>query len=84
MLYISIDRDRDSIQWKNMIKFYNLEGYHVKANEELQDELIKIFDNNGSINIPWYMLIDNNGNILKKHAGRPSQIKQLEKEINEI
>ncbi|MGV8093154.1 MAG: TlpA family protein disulfide reductase [Mangrovibacterium sp.] len=83
ILYISIDRDRDSLQWKNMIKFYNLEGYHVRANEELNAELRKIFDRNGSLSIPWYILIDNNGKILRKHASRPSQINELEKEINE-
>lgn len=84
ILYISIDRDQDSVQWKNMIKFYNLEGYHIRANKELQTELREIFDSNGSISIPWYILIDNKGTILKKHAKRPSQINELEKEINEI
>jgi len=83
MLYISIDREQDSVQWKNMIKFYNLEGYHVRANKELNAELIKTFDRNGSINIPWYILIGNNGNIIKKHVSPPSQINKLEKEINE-
>lgn len=82
MLYISIDRDRDSIQWKNMIKFYNLEGFHVRANKELDTELRKIFDKGGSMSIPWYILMDSDGNILKKDASRPSQIDELEKEIN--
>ncbi len=84
ILYISIDREQDSIQWKNMIKFYNLEGYHIRANKQLEAELRKIFDNNGSISIPWYILIDNDGNILRRHAKQPSQINELEKEINEI
>jgi thiol-disulfide isomerase/thioredoxin len=84
ILYISIDRDQDSVQWKNMIKFYNLEGYHVRANKELETELRKIFDKNGSVSIPWYLLIKNDGNILKKHAKPPSEINDLEKEINEI
>lgn len=83
MLYISLDRDQDSTQWKNMIKFYNLEGFHVRANKKLDTELRKIFDRNGSISIPWYILMDSNGKILKKHASRPSQINELEKEINE-
>ncbi len=83
ILYISIDREQDSVQWKNMIKFYNLEGYHVRANKELGAELRKIFDRDGAIGIPWYILIDNNGNIIKKHATHPSQIKELEKEISE-
>lgn len=83
MLYISLDRDQDSIQWKNMIKFYDLEGFHVRANKELDTELRKIFDRKGSISIPWYMIMESNGKILKKQASPPSQIKELEKEINE-
>ncbi len=82
LLYISIDRDRDSVQWKNMIKYYNLEGYHVRANSELVTELRELFDKDGSIQIPWYMLMDNKGSIIKKRASRPSQTKELEKEIN--
>jgi thiol-disulfide isomerase/thioredoxin len=83
ILYISVDREEDSIQWKNMIKFYNLEGYHVQANKELEAELRKIFDRNGSIAIPWYILMDNLGNIIRKHAIQPSRINDLEKEIQE-
>ncbi len=83
MLYISIDREQDSVQWKNMIKFYNLEGNHVRANVELSDELRKIFDKNGSISIPWYILTDKNGNIIIRHASSPSQIEKLEKQLNE-
>ncbi len=81
MLYISIDRDQDSIQWRNMIKFYNLEGFHLRANKEVVAELRKIFDRGGSISIPWYILMGSDGKILKKHASRPSQIDELEKEI---
>jgi len=84
ILYLSIDRDQDSIQWKNMIKFYNLEGFHVRANEELNTELRKIFDSKGSMSIPWYMLMDSNGEILNKRASRPSQIKELAIELNDV
>lgn len=83
MLYLSIDRDKDSIQWKNMIKFYNLEGFHVRANQELSNDLRKIFNRNGSLSIPWYIIMNNNGEILKKYATRPSQITDLAIELNE-
>ncbi len=80
-LYISIDKDDKDAQWKNMIKFYNLEGYHIRANEALDENLREIFGQNGSISIPWYILIDEKGSIIKKHASRPSQIKKLEDEL---
>jgi thiol-disulfide isomerase/thioredoxin len=83
MLYISLDRDQDSMQWKNMIKFYNLEGYHVRAGKGLDAELRRIYDRNGSVAIPWYMLFDHEGRILVKHAESPSSYDNLEKQLNE-
>lgn len=82
IIYISIDRDEKDAQWKDMIKFYNLEGYHIRTNKALDANLREIFGQNGSISIPWYILIDENGKIIKTHASRPSQIKELEKELN--
>jgi thiol-disulfide isomerase/thioredoxin len=82
MLYVSIDRDQDSTHWKQMIKFYNLEGFHIRAGKELDAELRKLFDKGGGISIPWYILLESDGQILKKHASRPSQLSNLEKEIN--
>jgi thiol-disulfide isomerase/thioredoxin len=32
ILYISIDDDARDQQWKDMIKYYNLDGYHLRAN----------------------------------------------------
>lgn len=34
-LYVSIDREKDNQQWLDMIKFYDLEGLHLRANEGL-------------------------------------------------
>lgn len=83
ILYISIDDDRSDTKWKEMIKFYNLEGHHIRANEKFVKNLREIFNQDGSISIPWYIIIDENGKIMKEHASRPSQIKDLEKEIND-
>ncbi len=81
IVYISMDRDSDSIKWKKMVYYYGLEGFHVKVNPELFKELIKKFDANGTYAIPWYFLMDKNGKFLIKNARRPSEIDQLEKEI---
>ena len=84
ILYISIDDDKRNKQWQEMIKFYNLEGSHIRANEKLSKDLHSIYDNKeGAILIPWYMIIDKNGDILKLHAHRPSELVELEKELNE-
>jgi len=82
LLYLSIDKKEKENHWKEMISFYNLEGLHLRVNPKLEKDLLLIFDSNGSIRIPWYLLIDAQGNIVKKHAKRPSQLKELESEIN--
>ncbi|HKJ42028.1 MAG TPA: TlpA disulfide reductase family protein, partial [Sunxiuqinia sp.] len=51
MLYISTNRDKDDLQWKNMIKYYNLAGYHVRANKKFKEDLKKII---GRFGIPRY------------------------------
>ena len=66
-----------------MIKFYDLEGQHLLANEKLIADIIDKFGNNGSFAYPRYMLVDENGNVVNAEASYPSQIEQLEKEINE-
>lgn len=78
MLYISLDSDNTDTRWKDMIKFYQLTGYHVRANKELEADLEKIL---GSLWIPRYLLIDENGKIANNNAKRPSQLKDLEKQI---
>lgn len=79
MLYISLDGDNTDTRWKDMIKFYQLTGYHVRANKELEADLNKIL---GSLWIPRYLLIDENGDIANNNAKRPSQIKDLEKQLS--
>jgi len=83
ILYISIDDLSRDKQWKEMIKYYHLEGSHIRANEKLYTDLRKVFNKGGAISIPWYILINENGNISKQHARRPSEIKELEIELNE-
>jgi len=80
MLYISIDRDRADQIWKDMIKYYNLTGYHVRANQELNSGLRNMFDR---FWVPRYLLIDEDGVIIDYDAKRPSQLKELEKQIND-
>jgi thiol-disulfide isomerase/thioredoxin len=83
MVYISIDKENRENQWKDMIHFYNLEGYHIRANEKLDDDL-RILYGNQSMCIPWHFLTDENGTIIKKSLSGPSEIENLEKQLNEV
>jgi len=84
VLYISIDEERNDQQWKDMVKYYNLDGYHLRANKELTADLRNIFDKNGMIAVPWYLLVNESGEIVKKHAAKPSDTEKLKKEISEM
>jgi len=81
MIYISIDKENRDKQWQEMIHFYNLEGYHIRANEKLYADLLKLYDSQ-SFGIPWHFLADNDGDIKQKHVSGPSEIENLEKQLN--
>ena len=80
-LYISLDGNPEDEQWQNMIKFYNLEGYHVRANRALHRELNSLLSLTG---IPHYALIDENGNVIIPKAYRPSELAKLSEQIKQI
>ncbi len=84
MLYVSIDRDQDSLKWKNMISYYDLAGYHARANKELNVMLRDLYGMDGMVAIPWNMIINNSGRVLVKNASPPSRLSALEKEIDSL
>lgn len=84
IVYISIDKDNKEDEWKKMINYYGLEGHHIRTNTQLANELRKLYDNKGSIAIPWYMLVETNGSLLSKHAAPPSKIEKLREEISRL
>ena len=67
ILFISIDNENRESLWKEMIKYYNLQGYHIRASKQLNSDLQTIFskDHKGSFYIPFHILIDESGKILK-------------------
>ncbi|MDR1115863.1 MAG: AhpC/TSA family protein [Tannerella sp.] len=74
-LYISIDSDDRVQQWEEAIKYYSLSGNHIRANESFVVDLRRIFGReDGALSIPWYLYIDENGNIVSNSAQRPAEI----------
>lgn len=82
MVYISIDKDSREQQWREMIHFYNLEGFNIRVNEKIDANLRTLYGSQ-SMGIPWHFLTDENGTILKNHLSGPSEIENLEKQLNE-
>ncbi|MCC8153623.1 MAG: TlpA family protein disulfide reductase [Tannerellaceae bacterium] len=74
IVYISFDEDDRDTTWQEMIKYYGLDGYHLRVNPALRADLFVQYDNHGRIAIPWYILFDEEGNIMEKHAPAPSEI----------
>ena len=82
MFYISVDKDDRTEKWMEMMKYYQLEGYHIRANKKLYDDLRRLRGED-TFAIPWHILTDGNGTIIQKYASSPSKIETLEKQLQE-
>jgi thiol-disulfide isomerase/thioredoxin len=81
MLYLSVDKEERKETWLEMIKYYELEGYHIRVNDKLRNDLLNLRGND-AFGIPWHILTDGDGNIIIKYASSPSDIQNLEKQLN--
>lgn len=78
MLYFSIDRNEKD--WHNTIKYFNLEGTHIRANQELHQDI----DTNFGVNLyPHFMIIDAKGQVVVNRAKEPSEGSELFNQIKE-
>jgi thiol-disulfide isomerase/thioredoxin len=83
VLYVSLDRPGEEDQWKTMIKFYNLEGHHIRASEKLTNDIYKVFSNGRGISIPRYAICKD-GKIIIDKAKQPGDKAELYKQIESI
>ena len=83
VLYISLDRGNEKQKWVNMIKYYNLEGYHVLASEKLANDIYKTFGQHMSLMIPYYVICKD-GKVMLKDAKRPQDKGALIKQIESV
>jgi thiol-disulfide isomerase/thioredoxin len=76
MLFISTDKDEVDELWKTMIKYYNLDGWHIRVNKNLlQDMLNKFWDGKGYA-IPRYILVSK-GRVVNANMLRPGDKTKL-------
>ncbi|MBX2920556.1 MAG: TlpA family protein disulfide reductase [Chitinophagaceae bacterium] len=81
-LFISLDHQVETEEWKELIKYYNLRGSHIRANPSLIKDLTRIFWNGKAYALPLYVLIGASGNIVEEDAFRPGDKKRLYQQIN--
>jgi thiol-disulfide isomerase/thioredoxin len=70
--------------WKEIVSFYNLTGYHVLAGKELEKDLGRIYEKQGNLIFPSYILVDQSGEIITIHAKRPSDRETLYRQIEDL
>ncbi len=51
-LYVSIDKDEKEAEWRRLIKFYDLKGFHVRTNKKLRHELDSVLNTGQPFAIP--------------------------------
>ncbi|GHT88028.1 hypothetical protein FACS189474_2390 [Bacteroidia bacterium] len=82
-VYISMDEDQFDKKWRNDVKQFSLTGYNLRASEALQKDILKrIYKGSKTYNIPLYVLIDPEGNIIDDNLPRPSSIDQGKRILN--
>ena len=80
VVYISIDEENRITKWKEIIKFFNLKGYHLRAEKALVDEL-KELRGTKNFGVPWHFVIDDEGNIIEKYVDGASNTKKLKSQL---
>lgn len=81
-VYISVDEDRNDSIWREQIRFHKVEGYHLRASEALKGYLKKQVYEGKPLQVPRYMLLDEEGNVLVGRLPQPSRIEELEKALD--
>ncbi len=83
-VYISIDEDKNDSLWKEKSKALNINGYHLRANEELLADICEKIYKGGVIGVPQFILLDKNGNILKQNLPWPHDMDKLKQELDKL
>lgn len=79
MLYISIDPESRDENWKNHIKYFDLEGHHIRTSKTLHKDI----ETYGVYSYPRYMLVNKEGEIVLPDALEPQKGEKLFRQIRE-
>lgn len=81
-VYISIDDDKSDNAWKQKTKIFNLNGYNLRANQKLIEDINEQLYKSQGIGIPRYLLMDKDGHILDDNLPRPSNLEKLQQMLD--
>jgi len=77
-LYIASDDLNRQKEWKRVIAFYNMEGLHMLANEQLDHDIMTKVKSTG---YPTYFIIKKDGSFKKAKTPDESHVQDMIKEI---
>lgn len=86
LLYVSFNSKDAEMQWKSDIYKYDLKGYHIRIDQNINLglEIKEIIYLDKSIDLPNYAFLDENGELIVKDLPRPSTGQKLLEEIDRL
>ena len=70
--------------WKRTVNFYNLEGRHILAGNELKSKVPELYGKTGRFSLPRYLLADKTGKLKEINAPSPAESGKLIAEIKKL
>lgn len=84
-VYVAVEHSPNpEKRWQQTIAFYGLTGDHVLAGKELEQNLRKLYAQDGTLQFPSYILVDKSGKIITLHGKSPSDKAALYKQIEQL
>ena len=88
IIYISFDKEKDDLVWRERINANQLFGNHIRASKSLQDSLTTlIWGGIDAYSLPNYLLFNKKGQIVNKDNLHPNTginlFKQIESDLKE-
>lgn len=83
-VYISLDNEKNDSIWRDMIGFYKLDSYNIRANNNLSKDIKEKIYNGGSMMVPRFVLLDSDSQLLGNRLPNPSKGNLLENALDKI
>lgn len=81
-IYISIDDIQQEEHWRSQVNIIDLQGFHLRASEQLQNDIYKQVYKTGNFVVPRSILLSPEGELLDNNLPPPSQIGELKRRLD--